>query len=89
MRESTISMATSLRPPRGMMTSVLRLDGLTNSRCMGRTVCSYRSSTASMLRPRSRMFRLSASAERVPDVGPRRTSWETGPDVRQGGAAKG
>ncbi len=52
-RLATMSIATSLNPPSGMMTSAYRLLGSTNSRCIGRTVLRYWSITDSNVRPRS------------------------------------
>ena len=67
MRAAIMSMATSLNPPSGMMTSAWRLLGSTNSRCIGRTVLRYWRTTDSVVRPRSLMSRSSLPDEA--DVG--------------------
>ena len=56
-RATTISSATRFSPPSGTITSAQRLDGSTNSRCIGRTVPMYWRRTSGTARPRSAMSR--------------------------------
>src|SRR5450830_1021602 len=59
------SSATMFSPPSGTMRSAYRLDGSTNSMCMGRTVDSYCLTTLSTVRPRSAMSRFRRRMNRM------------------------